>query len=142
MTKQERLSKEKLQAELATAPEKMTLRDEAMWNEYQSNNTEPYGLGVIQYAETWARLMEARMSRGETLEACAMQTSNLVSDAMFVTGFQYGAAAATLVDVWIHGEAFRRWFNLKTQIGHEGEEANAEGGILNPAFLRTRAKKS
>ena len=47
----------------------------------------------------------------------------------------YGAAVSTLVAVWEHGEALRRWHNLKTQIGNEGERANASGGVLNPALL-------
>jgi len=33
----------------------------------------------------------------------------------------YGAAVAILSKVWKHGEELRRWHNLKTQIGDEGE---------------------
>jgi hypothetical protein len=33
-------------------------------------------------------------------------------------------------------EELRRWHNLRTQIGDEGEKANEDGGVLNPALLR------
>ena len=47
----------------------------------------------------------------------------------------YGWAVAQIARVWAHGEALRRWHNLDTQIGNEGERANASGGTLNPALL-------
>jgi hypothetical protein len=53
-----------------------------------------------------------------------------------LTAFQYGAAAETVAKCWERGEEFRRWFNLDTQLGDEGERANESGGILNPALLR------
>jgi len=34
----------------------------------------------------------------------------------------------------------RKWHNIKTQIGNEGEKANASGGVLNPALLNISAK--
>jgi hypothetical protein len=36
---------------------------------------------------------------------------------------------------WKYGEKLRRWHNLDTQIGNEGEKANKSGGVLNPAML-------
>ncbi|MDA8315367.1 MAG: hypothetical protein M0010_09365 [Actinomycetota bacterium] len=46
-----------------------------------------------------------------------------------------GAAVSVLASCWVHGEELRRWHNLDTQIGTEGEKANASGGVLNPALL-------
>ena len=40
-----------------------------------------------------------------------------------------------LSQVWEHGEELRRWHNLDTQIHDEGEKANDEGSVLNPALL-------
>ena len=51
------------------------------------------------------------------------------------SGFQYGAAVTTLAACWEHGDELRRWHNLKSQIGNEGEKANESGGVLNPAIL-------
>lgn len=47
----------------------------------------------------------------------------------------YGCAVSILSQVWIHGEELRRWHNLDSQIGTEGEKANESGGVLNPAVL-------
>ena len=47
----------------------------------------------------------------------------------------YGAAVFVLATCWEHGEELRRWHNVVTQIGTEGEEANKNGGVLNPALL-------
>lgn len=119
---------------LAAAPEKMTLRDKEGWEKTVAANTDGYGGGVISFAERWARLMEGRMANGDTLEACAQEASSL-ADNEGITGFMYGCAVSILSQVWIHGEELRRWHNLKTQIGHEGEKANESGGVLNPALL-------
>lgn len=35
-----------------------------------------------------------------------------------------------------HGEELRRWHNLDTQIGDEGEKANKGKGVLNPAIMK------
>jgi len=47
----------------------------------------------------------------------------------------YGASVSVLAKCWEHGEQLRRWHNLKTQLGNEGEKANEKGGVLNPALL-------
>jgi len=101
-----------------------------------------YGLGVYIYASIWASMMESRMAQGEELEAIAKQTSHEADEEMCrritgggMSGASYGFACEVLAHVWKHGERFRRWHNLGTQIGNEGERANEEGGVLNPAFL-------
>lgn len=86
------------------------------------------------FAEQWGRLMELELSRGAKLEAIADATSS-EADTEGITGFMYGAAVSVLAQCWEHGEALRRWHNLTTQIGTEGERANESGGVLNPALL-------
>lgn len=123
-----------LKGALAAAPKKMTLRDEEGWKKAVAANTDGYGGGVMSFAERWACLMEGRMANGDTLEACAEEASYLANNEG-ITGFMYGCAVSILSQVWIHGDQLRRWHNLKTQIGNEGEKANASGGVLNPALL-------
>jgi len=123
-----------LKGALLTAPGTLTLRDPELWASWVAKNTDPYGSGVVRYADKWARLMEARISNGDTLENCANDASHIADDEG-ITGFMFGAAVAMLAKCWIHGEALRRWHNLKTQIGTEGEKANESGGVLNPALL-------
>lgn len=130
---QERKERE-LAAALAISPEKPTMRDEAGWQKSLDANTDDYGAAGMRYADKWARIMEGRIAAGETLESCADAASHLADDEG-ITGFMYGCAVSLLGQCWIHGEALRRWHNLKTQIGNEGEKANETGGTLNPALL-------
>jgi hypothetical protein len=114
----------------------MQLKDADGWKRANEANppSEPYGHRVMTYAEDWADFMERDMAAGQTLEACAEATSR-EADTDGITGFMYGCAVSTLSSVWLHGEALRRWHNLKTQISDEGERANASDGVLNPALL-------
>lgn len=126
-------------AALSKAPAKLTLRDEPAWQKsVDANKNDGYGAAVTQYADQWARIMESRMASGETLEACADEASHVAGN-VGLSGFQYGCAVSILSQVWIHGEQFRRWHNLKTQIGNEGARANETGGTLNPALLNIGA---
>ena len=120
----------------------MKLKDEALWNEGLKNNADgridDYGGCVYYFAEHWADAMEAALAEGQTLADCAERLSHEVSKSMGqygITGFQYGCAVSTLSATWEHGEQLRRWHNLDTQIGNEGEKANESGGVLNPALL-------
>lgn len=119
----------------------MKLKDSEGWKKANEANppSEPYGHCIMTYAEDWANLMEARMAAGEKLEDIADETSHQ-ADTDGITGFMYGAAVSTLAQVWEHGEELRRWHNLKTQIGAEGESANKSGGTLNPALLNIGSK--
>lgn len=107
---------------------------EADYAKYKEINNDPYGGEVVRYGAAWADLMESRLADGEKLEDIAEQTSR-EADTGGITGYMYGAACSALAHFWIHGEPLRRWHNIKTQIGHEGEKANESGGTLNPALL-------
>lgn len=132
--RQAREQKAKLEALLADAPAAMTLRDAEGWKKACEANTDPYGGAVMTYAERWARLMEARMAKGEKIADVAEDCSHL-ADEEGITGFMYGCAVSTLAAVWIHGEALRLWHNLKHQLRDEGKRANDNGGVINPALL-------
>jgi hypothetical protein len=74
------------------------------------------------------------MAKGATVAECAQRASHLADDEG-ITGFMYGCAVSILSKVWQYGEDLRRWHNIDTQIGTEGEKANESGGVLNPALL-------
>ena len=73
-------------------------------------------------------------SIAKNLEDVADATSQ-EADVEGITGFMYGCAVSTLSRCWKHGEQLRRWHNINTQLGNEGEKANESGGVLNPALL-------
>lgn len=132
----ERERKAASKAALAGAPA-ISLREPEKWATCVRVNSSPYGAAAVRYAETWARIMQARMAAGATVADCAEESSRL-ADNGGITGFQYGCAVSILTQTWEHGEELRRWHNLKTQIRNEGERANETGGVLNPALLTSR----
>ena len=116
---------------------KFKLRDADGWAKCVKNNSDPYGSGVVRYAEAWAVEMEKQMTAGQTVERCAKAASH-TAETEGITGFMYGCAVGILSKVWEHGESLRRWHNKETQIGTEGERANETGGVLNPALLNVK----
>ena len=112
----------------------MELKNEKFWDRQVAINTDPYGKATVDYARSWAELMEARLAAGETLADFARATSR-EADTTGITGFMYGCAVSILAECWAHGEELRKWHNLDTQLGNEGEKANESGGTLNPAIL-------
>lgn len=126
---------EVLRGALALASAEPTFRNTATWEKGLRNNEAGYGRAVYDFASTWARLMEGRIAQGDTVEKCAEEASHIAAANAGITGFQYGCAVSILAHCWIHGEALRRWSNLREQIGTEGERANETGGVLNPALL-------
>lgn len=126
--------KKKMEAALEDAPEHLTLADPEAWEKTVASNKDGYGGAVMSYAERWARMMENRISKGESISSMADECSHL-ADEEGITGFMYGCAVSILAKVWKHGEELRQWHNLKTQIRDEGEKANESGGVLNPACL-------
>lgn len=120
----------------------MRITNEALWAQSLKNNNhgriDEYGGAVLFFAQHWANLMECAIANGSKVADCADECSHRACEDMgrySVTGFQYGAAVSTLAECWERGEELRKWHNLKTQIHHEGEKANEEGGVLNPAIL-------
>lgn len=108
---------------------------------WKAKNSDPYSKCCVDFAIAWAGLMEAKISRGAKLEDIAKKTSHEADVKFGITGFMYGAAVQSLAHFWIHGEALRKWHNLETQIGNEGEAANKKGGTLNPAVMNIGKNK-
>lgn len=114
--------------------ETMAFSDVAEWEKGLAAQTDGYGQAVFSYAKRWARLMQARMCDGKSVADVAEKAS-YDANVEGITGFMYGAAVSILAKSWQYGEALRTWHNLDTQLGSEGEKANEEGGVLNPALL-------
>ena len=119
----------------------MKIKNQELWDKGVDNNKDPYGARVFSYAKDWAELLENRIPEGSTsaeitriLVDYASKDSH-AADTDGISGFMYGAAVSTLSATWQYGEELRRWHNLETQIGDEGERANKEGGTLNPALM-------
>ncbi len=118
----------------------MKYKDKDAWKEFEDKNSDPYWSGVVRYAKKWAELMEEAMDNGEKIADIADKLSH-EADTEGITGFMYGCAVSSLSEHWEHGEELRRWHNINTQIGTEGEKANESGSVLNPALLNIGKKE-
>ncbi len=95
----------------------------------QEINKDPYGAGIVSYADSWAKLMEKRLGDSEPGESFPeiAESCSREADTDGITGFMYGAAVSILSSCWIHGEALRRWHNKEYK--YEGP------GVVNPAII-------
>jgi hypothetical protein len=104
-----------------------------------ANCADGYSFAVIRFAYAWMCLMQKEIRDGKAVADVADATSHAADrndDPLGgLTGFQYGVAVSVIAQVWEHGDELRRWHNLDTQIGDEGERANESGGVLNPAIM-------
>ena len=99
------------------------------------NSSNSYSNRVVTYAHEWAVGMQRALREGKEMSEVAEEISHFV-DYDGITGFMYGCAARFIACFWKHGKEFRKWFNLRNQIGDEGEKANKKRNrILNPAIL-------
>ena len=119
----------------------MKLKNEKEYNDWKANQKDGHGQAVFRYAEAWADAMEVGMKEGNSLTDIAEDLSHK-ADTEGITGFMYGCAVSILARCWEHGEELRQWHNLKTQLQDEGEKANKDGGVLNPAILNIGNGKS
>jgi len=131
----ERLKKRKAAVATALGEHPFEPLDADAYAQAKAKNEDPYGAACYSYAESWAALMDREIARGATLADIADDTSH-EADVEGITGFMYGCAVSILAQFWKRGDELRRWHNLKTQIGNEGEKANEQGAVLNPALLR------
>jgi len=93
---------------LSRASKHLTLRDPAEWEKTVAANRDGYGGAVMEYAERWARAMEAEVAAGKSVADCAEDLSHL-ADTDGITGFMYGCAVSILAQVWVYGDDLRRW---------------------------------
>lgn len=98
------------------------------------NSTDGYSLAVVDYADTWAKLMEIEISKGRTKISEIADECQTGLDYLGITGFQYGCAVSSLVHFWVFGEELRQWHNAQY-----GAPTDAKGTV-NPAILTLKTK--
>jgi len=117
---------------LKTVGVKIELSDKEAWKNYREKNKDPYGKCCVDYAESWAKLMQVEILGGKTVEDCAKETSHQLGF-YGITGFMYGCAVSMLSHCWKYGEELHEWHNKG--YNHQGD------GVVNPAILTFKNKK-
>lgn len=102
---------------------------QADYNKYvETNSKNGYSKAVVEYAETWACLMQVEIAKGKTVKECADKTQKPLGY-LGITGFQYGCAVQSLAEFWVHGENLRKWHNKKYGVSEDKKR------VVNPAVL-------
>jgi hypothetical protein len=103
-----------------------------LWKTYEENNTGPYGKCCVDVARRVMEILDEEQPFDTHSIIC--QADDEI-DAGGITGFMAGAVASMVSRCHSRGEEFRRLWNTDNQIGSEGDRANEDGGVLNPAVM-------
>jgi len=109
--------------------ERITTKEgmEKEWEEGVEKNRDDYGYGVVQATVAVCNALDdPTKTYKEAHDKC---------HGFGITGFMAGCMAQWVSHFHPRGEGFRKWWNSEHQIHHEGDKANGDGGILNPAVL-------
>lgn len=113
----------------------MPITNTAVWEEYVEKNKDPYGGACVSVARSAMEILD-ELPEGEEFDCHQLICqADEKSKASGITGFMAGCVASMISQCHSRGEQFRRKWNKDNQIQDEGDKANKEGGILNPALL-------
>lgn len=109
----------------------MEVNDEQAWRETQRELAQySFEGAIVDFAERWARLMQAEMEVGKNLEDVAKAASS-EADFEDISGYMYNTAVLLLTKYWKHGEQLRRWHNSRC-----GTNQSDDDGVRNYAVIR------
>jgi hypothetical protein len=98
------------------------------------NSTED-SAALVNYAMAWAVAMQQAMRGGNKIADVAEKLSQEV-DYQGMSGGSSVWVVSFLVNFWRYGEALRRWHNLNTLPGIQGEQANKiKGAVINLTII-------
>lgn len=100
------------------------------YEEYVAKNSnDGYSRAVIEYGDTWAKLMQIEISKGRTAIKDIADECQQGLGYLGITGFQYGCVVKGLAYFWIFGEELRKWHNKEYGVSEDKK------GVVNPAVL-------
>jgi hypothetical protein len=111
----------------------MEFSNRSAWNAaVATNSSDPYGAGILSYAERWARMMQLEIRQGKKLPSIWESTS-FEADLEGMSGASQGMATHLLTQCWVHGAELRRLHNAKW-------ESKSTSGTVNPAIITVRKR--
>lgn len=112
----------------------MPITNEDGWKKCVENNQDGYGAQIVAVVR---HLMDMLDDESFELKTCheAITLADDKTEDPGITGFMAGCVANIVSQVHSRGEEWRKKWNTENQIRNEGEKANKDGGVLNPALL-------
>lgn len=81
---------------------------ETLWQSWVDANQDFYGKGTMDYARSWAELMEVEIAGGKGL--CeAVKDTRFKATPEGITGYMFGMACQMLIQAWEHGDQLEKW---------------------------------
>ena len=83
----------------------LELTAEKAWKKSVQVNTDPYGSGVVRYAERWGKLMQVEMRKqgASVLIKNIVEATKFKADNEGMSGFSWSCARNLLIQCWKHG---------------------------------------
>lgn len=116
----------------------MPITKEKEWNECVENNKDAYGKCCVDVARQVMKILDDEP--GDFDPHTIICRADDETKAGGITGFMAGMVSSIVSQCHSRGEEFRHKWNKDVQIGNEGDKANEEGGVLNPALLNVEEK--
>ena len=116
----------------------MPVTKQKEWDEAVKINKDPYGKCCVDVARQVMKILDDEL--GEFDPHTIICRADDETKAGGITGFMAGCVASMVSQCHSRGEEFRRKWNKDNQIQDEGDKANENGGILNPAVLNIETK--
>ena len=111
----------------------MPIIKQAEWDNQVKINDDPYGGACVKVAQRVMEILDEELGEFDCHKIICRADDE--SKAGGITGFMAGCVASMVSQCHSRGEEFRKQWNIDQQIGSEGEKANKEGAVLNPALL-------
>jgi hypothetical protein len=114
----------------------MPIIDQVIWQSWVDANKDPYGVACVNVARRVMEILDEEPGDFDSHTIICRADNETKTGG--ITGLMAGAVASMVSQCHSRGEEFRRKWNLSNQIHNEGDKANDEGGVLNPALLCIR----
>lgn len=103
--RKEKKAREDAEVSALIIDEVLELTAEKAWKKIVRFNTDPYGSGVVRYAERWGKLMQVEMRKqgASVLIKNIVEATKFKADNEGMTGFSASCARNLLIRCWKHG---------------------------------------
>jgi len=111
----------------------MPIINQELWDQgVELNSEDEYGMDIIEATKNAMKILdnEDEFDIDDVMNRVGGQLS----------GFQAGIVSVGITECHSRGEEWRKAWNLREQIGNEGERYNREGGVINPAIMNIERK--
>lgn len=116
----------------------MPITEKEKWESWVKNNQDAYGGCCVKVAQQVMKILDEESGDFDCHTVICRADDEI--EAGGITGFMAGCVASIVSQCHSRGEEFRLKWNKDNQISNEGEKANKEGGVLNPALLDVEVK--